>query len=1021
MTRRSIAQVTRNRVVADPGGAPMPIEVGDSTWYAWLDAPGTRSFTYEGKLTVRREARHGCWYWYAYRARRGKLSKVYLGKSENLSPQRLEAALARLTSLQTSGISAPPEMPVQRSMQSFTQQHPLLLCNKLVPPPAPEHLVERPRLLQRLEVGATKTLTLLCAPAGFGKTTLARSWAVQCKHAVAWLSLEHEENEPQRFLAYLDAMLRQARPGLVNISIDTSMNLTEALTTLLNALATQPDEITFLFDDYQSIENRAIHDALLFLLEHLPPHMHLLIASRGDLPVPLARLRAAGRVMELDASALRFTHDEAEKLLTHMGLRLEPMMLATLEARTEGWIAALRLACSAMQEARDPAQVMATISGRQRTFLTYLLEEVYEPQPEPVRAWLYALAVLGEGNGTLCGVVLEQLDADAMLERLERAHLLLFPSSQRPGWYRLHPLLAEALSHHLEQTRPAQATLLHTRASRWFEAQGLDEQAIEHSLAARDYTRVVALVERVASPLLMQGEVTTLHAWLVALPEALVRASPRLCIAHAWIVFITSQPDPFLGWVESAERAFASLEEPLSGSESAELHGEIVGLRAIHSVSFYDCASAVMACTQALQELPPGNLYPRALLLLLLGFAHARGTDVREGARATARASKLFQATEHAIFQPYAIMSQAEIYLAQGYPAQAARLYRQIFALANAQNVPALFSAGLAHAGLSLVMWEWNNLEAAHSHLLQAWDLGKQTQTSQTLLGSALLLALTSHAQGKTREASTWMQQVELLAQKSGRTEVVELAATACALQALREGRVEDALLWMHERHYSLEDALDVRGDFEYFVHARVLIAASRAYADVAYARRASMLLTRLGNAAAAAGKVRSQIEALSLLALARHIEGKPADALDVLGQAVALAEPGRYLRVFVDEGEPMTRLLQQLLEQQRVQKAHGQSTSLTYLSRLLKVCLSPTTPPLTMSPNLGEPLLDPLSWREREVLRLLATGRKNREIADELVVVTGTIKTHINAIYQKLGVNSRVQAVVRARNLGLL
>lgn len=1024
MMRHPIARVVQNQLtpIAGSDNELLSIPVGTGAWYAWLNARETRSFAYhasEGRLTVRREARQGCWYWYAYRMQDGKLRKVYLGKAEEVSQQRLDDALRKLT-------QQAMKTPIQENC-SLPSYHHVLLKTKLALPPTPEHLVTRPRLLYLLQAGAVKPLTLVCAPAGFGKTTLVREWVAQSGRSCAWISLDNEDNDPSRFLAYLIEALQQVYPSLGSAILArfhtlSHLALTEPIAVLLNELSVLPAELTIIFDNYQMIENQLIHDALTFLLAHLPSHVHMLIASRSELLCPLARLRASGQMIELGAEALRFTHEETETLLVdRMKLALRPAELATLAQRTEGWIAGLHLARCVMQEQNNLAHCVATFAGNNRYILAYLLEEVFGPQPEHMQAFLLHTSLLECFNGSLCYAVTGQANAEDMLEHLERANLFLFVCEKQAGWYRYHQLLAEALRHHLERTQPELVAILHARASQWFEAHDLLEKAIEHALAAHDNIRAVALIEQVVQAFLVRGEVTTLHGWLAALPNAVVRARPRLCITSAWIVFITSQPDTFLGWVEAAEQALYVLRETLPMPTTVELHSEIVGLRAIYSISFNDFSSAIATCSQALQHLPKENHYPRGLLLLMLGFAYVRGMNVGAGAQAMSEASSILQATGHALLLPYVIVGQAELYLTQAHPVQAAKLCRQILTLATEQNVPAIFAAGIAHAGLGGMFWEWNNLDAARHHLLQAWDLGMQTQTGKTLFTAALLLIFVSQAQGDAHAADFWLQQMEILAQKVGQIETFELITTSRARLLLIEGRLDDALLWMRERHDSLEDLTSRRDEFDYFTQARVLIAAGRAYADGSYVRRALELLERLRVPAEEAGRVRSLLEALILQALALQLEGESAGALTALGRAVSLAEPGRYIRLFVDEGDPMAKLLRHLFEQQRALKIPGQTISLTYLSNLLKAFTQTGASTLPTSATEGEPLLDPLSWREHEVLRLLAVGRKNREIADELVVVTGTVKAHINTIYQKLGVSSRVQAVVRARTLGLL
>lgn len=1028
MARHLIARVAHNQLLqlTGTGGEHPPIPVGTGAWYSWLSAEETRSFTYHssaGNLTARREARQGSQYWYAYRTMHGKLHKVYLGRAKELSQQRLDHALRKLNEYQVLNRSVCDTRGTARSAEPPF----ILLKTKLAPPLTPEYLVTRPRLLHVLQAGETKPLTLLSAPAGFGKTTLLSEWARTLEHPCAWISLESEDNDPLRFLACLIESLQQAHcasgSGIsTRVYAIAQQASTRTIVALFNELASLPTEVTLIFDNYQVIENPLIHNALTFLLEHAPAHIHVLIASRNALPGALARLRASGKIAEVGASALRFTRAEVEQLVfSRLHIGLGPEDLALLERRTEGWIAGLYLASLALREQQDASSFLAHFAGDNPYILNYLLEEVLERQPAQAQSFLLATSVLECLNGALCAAVMDQANAIHMLEHLEGTSLLLFPCEQQVGWYRYHPLLAEALRHHLEQTWPDMVAILHARASRWFEEKDMLEKAIEHALAAHHIERAASLIERVAPALLARGDIAALPCWLAGLPETAVHASPRLCITSAYLAFIISQPGAFSDWIAAAEQALCARQEALPPLAVTELQSEIAGLHALSRITNNDFSSALAICQQALQQLPPGNLYPRGLLLLLSGFAYTRGRHVNAGARAVSEASHLLQITGHTAFLPYILMIRTEIYLTQGYLIQAATLCRQVLVSTTEPPESAIFSASVAHVSLGHVFWEWNNLTAARSHLLQAWEAGIQAPTKTIPFAIALLLSLVSHAQGEIREANCWLQQMETLAQQTRKTEPLELVATVRARLFLAEGRVENALLWMRERHYSLEDPASMRVEFEYHTQVRVLIAAARAYADSSYIQQALKLLECLRAAAEEAGRTRSLLEVLMLQSLALQQEGDIAGALGVLERAVTLAEPGRYIRLFVGEGDPMARLLRQLLEQKRLQRGARQAINLTYLANVLKAFAPSAPSTLRTSSIVGEPVLDPLSGREHEVLRLLATGRKNREIADELVVATGTVKAHINTIYQKLGVSSRVQAVVRARALGLL
>jgi LuxR family maltose regulon positive regulatory protein len=675
----------------------------------------------------------------------------------------------------------------------------------------------------------------------------------------------------------------------------------------------------------------------------------------------------------------------------------------------------------AWQEEQESSRCVANCTGNHPHILAYLLEEVLERQPDYIQSFLLHTSILDGLHSSLCGAVADRADAQSLLDSLERANLFLFPQAEQGGWYRYHHLFAEALRHHLERTQPELLPVLHARASQWFEARGCLKDAIKHALVARDFGRAAALIEQAAEGFIKSGEITSLQRWLTLLPDAVVRSSPRLCITAAWLSFITSNVAVFLCWVDAAEQAMLAFQETQPSTVVVSLQGEIAALRAIHTLSSNDPDSAIATCWQALQLLPTESLYPRGLLLLILGVAYCRGPSVSAGASVISEASTHLQITGHALLYPYVLALQAELFMAQGSLSQAARIYQQILTLAQEQDVSSLLAAGAAHVGLGCLFWEWNNLEAARQHLLQAWEKGLQIQGGNILSNSALLLTLVSQAQGKSEAADFWLQQAEILCQRAGHLESLAVVAACRARLSLAAGRLEEALRWMQGCADFLETPNNKRSEFEQLTQARVLIAEGRASSSASDVQDALALLERLSAAAEAAGKVRALLEALALQALALQLQGDQAGALAALGRAVALAEPGRYIRLFLGEGEPMSRLLRRLLEQHRTQKTTGQKITLAYLSNLLKAFAHPEVSSLPTSPTQAQPLFDPLSWREREVLHLLASGRKNREIADELVIVTGTVKAHINTIYAKLGVTNRVQAVAHARTLGLL
>ena len=1002
------------------------LQENEQAWFDWLTS--RNSFSFQGRqgrlnLLKERRPRGGEGYWYAY-VRQGKRTlKHYAGRTHDLTLTRLET-LAETMEIRAS--QAPSVRTVDTSLQDIPAPE-ALLVSRLRVPPLSAPLIAREALLAALDVGLERKLTLLSAPAGSGKTTLLIQWTEHQKRRVAWLSLGAEQNDPHCFLRSLIGSLQQVQPGfgseiVTNVRFSSPTIFTEYIVRLVNELASFPEETTVILDNYHLIKNQMIHNALTLVLDHLPSHIHIIIASRSESRLPLARLRASGHTMELRTDALRFTREELERLLICvLHLHLEPEELDELEERVEGWVASLYLARSGLQGEMDAPHFLAACAGTNRHIQTYFLEEVLAHLPQNLQNCLLSTALLECYNSSLCTAMTGQEHTTALLEELAQVNLFFSPLPGQEGWYRYHPLFASTLRHYLLRTQPERAVTLHLRASEWFEAHDLPVEAIGHALAAQDHVRAANLIEEVAPTLISEGKLPILHKWLDALPERIVRSSPRLCISRVWLEFITSQPHTFILWVEAAEQALYELEETLPVPTVSALQCEIIALRSFYTVSFDDFSSAITACHQALQQLPADSHYLRGLLLMLLGLAYTRSIDVDAAARTLSEANSNIQVTGHALLLPYVIMAQAELYAAQGYPFQAVKLYRHVLSQETRQSLSSLFVASIAHAGLGNHLWEWNNLAESRHHLLQAWTLGKRAQNSSTMLQSTWLLALVTQAQGDSTATQSWLQQLEVLSQHMGYVERTEVIAPVRAQIALTENRLEEALFWMREQNQRTTDPGYKRSEFLDLTQARVLIAAGQADVEPDAGIRALELLEPLSVAVEQAGRVRVLIEVLVLQALAHQLQNNHTGALHVLQRAVALSEPGRYIRLFVAEGDPLAHLLRLLLEQQRVQKASGQATNIAYLSTLLKAFTQPDTFFLPTLRAESQPLFDPLSLREREVLHLIAAGHKNREIADELVVVIGTVKAHINMIYQKLGVSNRVQAITRARALGLL
>ncbi len=1025
MVRRPIAQVIDNQLRRwdSRGNELPPLPVDGYDWQAWLNAQETRSFAYHtsyGTLTVRRELRRGAWYWYGYHSHEAKLRKVYLGKAEALTLHRLNEAIQKLARRQTQ------RNDLAGDLREVRHTPPLLKTRLLVPSP-PRSPLSRPRLLQTLQDAAARSLTLLWAPAGFGKTTLLGQWAEQTALSVAWLTLHEELNDPQIFLAYLVEALQSLCPGTGYAALKRhrleACSLEEALAEVINELVLLNGEGVLILDHYHAIEQECIHNGLKFLLDNLPARLHLMVAIRSALPFSPVRLYAQGQVMEVRAPALRFTWEETHAFLSAAvnKLRVEEMM--ELDRQVEGWAAGLQMATLALQSGAAHSEEDER-GGENRYVRTYLLEEVLQRLPTDVQTFVLSTSLLDAFNSSLCGAVTGRAEAGVYLEQLAQGDFFLVPLEERRGWYRYHRLFAQTLRSHLRRSHPELVASLYRRASRWFEEAGNIEEAIPCRLAAGDAQRAALLLERIAHTLLERGETATLHRWLDALPAEIIRSSPRLCITTAWLIHLTTQATPLAFWLDAAEEALDACADQLSAETTATLQSEIVALRSVLFIHFNDFGRVVASCNRLLPSLPPENTYARSLLLVMLALAYQRGIDIAAADQVLAEASSYGRAIRHVLIAPYIMITQAERYESLASPFQALRLYQQVLKLTNGR---AGHPSGIVLASLGYLFWEWQDLEVAGKYLLQAWTMGQEIRNSNVIFNSGLWLSLLSQAQGQPHEADGWLQRLEMYMHEVENFDGVEMVNAIRALLALEQGRLEDALLWVQRRLSLFEDQAVLHEDMEDCILVRILLAAGRTYGEALYLHRAQMLLERMRRRAEAIGKKKMLIEVLTLQAVLLQQRGDLAGALTLLEQALVLAEPGRYIRVFVEKGNAMAMLLRQLRDHYKTRRAEQSGPNLAYVRRLLALCMpsvahpAPTAAAPRQLPAEEVPLLEPLSWREQEVLRLMAAGRKNREIARELVIVTGTVKSHTNSIYRKLAVNSRVQAIARARALHLL
>ena len=898
---------------------------------------------------------------------------------------------------------------------------PILATKLYVPPPRPR-VVLRPRLIEHLNESLHRRLTLISAPAGFGKTTLVSEWVAGCERPAAWLSLDEGDNDPTRFLAYLVAALQTIAPNIGEGVLDALQSpqpppAESILTPLLNEINTVPDDFVLVLDDYHVVDARPVDNALTFLLDHLPPRMHLVIATREAPQLPLARLRARGQLGELRAADLRFTPDEAAEFLEGvMGLDLSAEDIAALETRTEGWIAGLQLAALSMRGREDVPGFIRAFAGDNRYIVDYLVEEVLQRQPERVRSFLLQTSILDRLCGPLCDAVTDQQEGNARLETLERGNFFVVPLDDKRHWYRYHHLFAEVLSAHLMAEQPGQVSTLHRSASEWYEENGLPADAIRHALAAEDFERVASLVELAALEMLGSGQEETLFGWLEALPDELVRFRPVLSVYYAFAS---------LGHIglEAAERWLDTTadtsEQPASSGEMVvvdedgyrSLPGTIAVARAYIAGARGDVRGTVKHARRAVDLLPEDAHLWRGAAAALLGIAYWTSGDLEAAHRSFIDGMAHQQMTGHIRFQIVGTYILADIRIAQGRLHEAVRTYERSLRLATEHGEPVWGTADL-YVGLGELHRERGDLEAATELLMRSKELGEHFGLPETRYRWYVAMARIKEAQGDLDGALDLLDEAERQYVENPDPDVRPIAALKTRVW-VRQGRLTEALGWARERGLSAHDDLSYLREFEHITLARVLIARSRSEREYRSIHEAMGLLERLLQAAEGE-RTGSIIEILVLQALAHEARGDITRALVSLEPALSLAEPEGYVRIFLDEGLPMARLLYEAL---------SQGVESDYIRRLLAAFPVAESEQTASSPMRGSKseLVEPLSERELEVLQLIAEGLTNQEVATRLYLSLHTVKVHARNIFTKLAVKNRAQAVARGRALGIL
>ncbi len=913
---------------------------------------------------------------------------------------------------------APPEAPL------IIGQGQVLLATKLYVPQPRRALVARPALIDRVERGLQSKMTLVSAPAGFGKSTLIADWAMRSEQPVAWLSLDTADNDPFRFLAYLTAALQTIDSHLgteilAALEIAQPLQMNVLLTGLLNEITEKGTPLAIVLDDYHLIEQETLHAAVRFLIENGPAPFHLIISTREDPPWPLARLRASGEINEIRGRDLRFTIAETAEFCNGvMGLEMSASDIDMLDSRAEGWVAGLQLAALSLANESDMSQLITAFSGSNRYVLDYLLEEVLNQQPAEIQHFLLQTAVLDRFCAPLCdqllavdGPVISDSSQSAargspsqrFLEHLETANLFIVPLDKQRHWYRYHHLFAGLLRARLEQTSAAQEGRLHRAAAAWFAGQGLVEEAIHHALAAPDFDLAADLLEREGMDLVSRHEMVSLARWLETLPQSMLERRPWLCVLMAYTRHWLGDRQFALGaCLDQAERAL-EITMPASKVETRRIRGYIASLRGQDALSAGDLPSIIEQANLALELLPPGDLMGTEAGVSLGGAYWIEG-DARAAERAFAAGRdtacsqrKYLMAVPSATYAGWQQMKQGRLQ-------EAMASFEEALAWATREDGRIVPVGGFPMLRISDLLYEWNDRAAALEAAREAEILCLRLSQADVVVDAHATLAARLRSAGDLDGAWAAIRAGEEAARNRRPDPFLITRLDACRVRLwLDAGRLADALAWLADEGPAIDAHLSCHRDLHHLLAVPILLADHRP-------AQARSLALRICEAAANAHWLSEQIQALTLAAAAAQQLAEQAQALHYLQTALRLAAPGRFLHTILDGGPLLLPLLRQVEPSAGIPQA--------YLSQLIAAAFSDSPP---AKPDAAQPLIEPLSDRELEILALIALGLSNQQIASRLVLSLATVKWHASNIYGKLGVRNRNQAVVKARELGLL
>ena len=894
-----------------------------------------------------------------------------------------------------------------------------LLVTKTRMPPLPLDWIARPYLSRKLIDALRHKVVLVLAPAGYGKTTIVMEAMRDFKKPVGWVSLDAADNIPVNFLTYFITALQDTIPAICQSILNALQSpqpppIDLLLTALINSISSHKDDIILVLDDYHVIESQDVHDAVSFIVEHLPPQVHLIIASRIDPPLPLSRWRVKGYIAEIRADDLSFTIEETETFLKKMtGTDFSEKDMATLQSRTEGWVAGLKMAALALQGKNDISGYISAFSGSNRYILDYLAEEVLNRQPSSTKQFLLETSILKRLSGPLCDAITERSDSQSILVQLEAANLFISPLDEERRWYHYHQLFASILHNQLIKSEPDKVTLLHRRASLWYEKEGFTLEAVDHALSGNDVERAALLLEDAAPRMLGQNQGVMLLEYLPRIPDPIIRSDPWLCIGFAWAALTVNKPEILIKMMSIVEAALTESPDRLSPGSRANLQrikGHALSIRSFIAQAQGDIPLAIRLSEEANRELPANgvdDLLARAVNSLNLGAYYQKNGDVT---KAVPLVEELIAAGRKINYH-YAVLSAqgnlAEIEIQLSRLTQAAAICKDTIELGTRLGgVEPLPSTALAYIVLGQLNYEWNDLKGATDNLNEGIKLGEGSFNLEPVLKGYLSLAKMSQTEGYSEKALEYLQRAENVGPWVVTPPEIQQIPAWKARLALRQGNIAAAAAWAKEQENShpLSQLPAYQEEYAYLTTVRLKLTKSEC-------RDLPLYLDGFIQHAEAQERSAAVIEALILKALALDCLGKATAAVETLDRALAQAEPAGYIHTFIDEGIPIAKLLRRII-------AAGKHVD--YAAKLLAV-FTPNQSLSSIGQKIATGLIEGLSEREIEVLKLIAAGKSNREIAGDLFLAVGTVKKHTNNIFGKLGVESRTKAVAHARELGII